>query len=427
MTGLLDGLRQDGIERGARNTVVLATFSGITNLADGVTKVVLPLMATTFTDSPLQVAGVGMTLTLPWLVAALHIGVVIDRTDRRRALVVANAMRIGVLAALLVATYVGVVGLPLLYLVGTVLGVAEVVALTAAAAIVPQAVPGRGRDRANAWLTGTETVCNEFAGPFIGGLLVAAGTLFALGATTAAFVVSLAVPVLLRGRFRPHPDRDGSAAALPSRSEIVQGFAFLWRHPLLRTMALILTALCLSWGAWLAIMPLYATRLSHAGPFEYGLIMSSLGLGGVAGAVLTGPLNRRLGRRTVMLADLVGTFAMVGVPVVATAPVAVAAAAFLGGLGGTLWSVNSRTLNQGLVPEELMGRFHAAWRLLSWGALPIGAGLVGLLAEYVGMRVAFVPFALLTLVMVVPFLRHITPAAIAAAERAHALDEGQRT
>lgn len=407
------------IERGNRNTAVLATFSAVTNLADGVTKIVLPLMATAYTSSPLQVAGVGMTLTLPWLLAALHIGVVIDRTDRRRALIVANSMRIAAVSALLFATFEGWVGLPLLYGAGIVLGIAEVVALTAAAAIVPQAVPKAGRDRANAWLTGTETVCNEFAGPFVGGVLVAASTMFALGATTAAFILSLAVPLLLRGRFRPHRDELGSLRTLPSRSEIVEGFHFLWAHPLLRTMALTLTALCLAWGAWLAIIPLYATELSKAGPFEYGLIMSSLGLGGVTGAVLTSPLNRRLGRRNVMLADLVGTFAMVGVPVVTASPVAIAIAAFMGGMGGTLWSVNSRTLNQGLVPEALMGRFHAAWRLLSWGALPIGAGVVGVLAEFVGMQAAFIPFALVTLLMVVPFMQHITPAAIAEAEEAN--------
>jgi hypothetical protein len=78
-----------------------------------------------------------------------------------------------------VATHV--VRLPLLYGGAMVLGVAEVIASTSAAATIPDAVASPGRERANTWVTGAETLCNEFAGPFLGGLLVAASVSIALG------------------------------------------------------------------------------------------------------------------------------------------------------------------------------------------------------------------------------------------------------
>lgn len=403
-------------ERSGRNTAVLVGFTAVTNLADGVTKVALPIMATQLTDSPGQVAGVALTLTLPWLLIALHVGVLVDRFDRRRLMWAANAARTAAVGGLLAATAAGALSVPMLYLGGLALGVAEVVALTSAAAVIPTAVAPAGRERANAWVTGAETVCNEFCGPFVGGLLVAAGAAVALGTTAGAYVLATAVLVLLVGRFSPRPD--GSAPTGSVHQRIVEGLRTLWRQPLLRLMALTLTVLCACWGAWLALMPLVATTIMGLDAQGYGILVSALGLGGLTGALTVRLVNRVFGRRWSMFADLIGTAAMVAAPVLTTNIWLVAASAFAGGLGGTLWTVNSRTISQHLVPTELMGRYNAAARLFSWGAMPIGAGLGGLLAELVDLRAAFLFFAVATLALVVPFLRTFTPGTLAAADAA---------
>lgn len=381
----------------ARNTAVLVVFTAVTNLADGVTKVALPLMATALTSSPLQVSGVALTLTLPWLLAALHVGVLVDRFDRRGLLWCANVLRVVVVAGLLVLP----TSLPLLYTGGAALGIAEVIALTSASALVPDVVAPEGRERANAWVAGAETVCNEFCGPFVGGLLVAAGASVALGATVAGYVIGSVVLVFLVGRFRVVR----AAATASVHEQIGEGLKVLWRQQALRLMALVLTVLCACWGAWLAVMPLVATTAMGLDARGYGVLLSALGVGGLAGALSVTTLNRVFGRSAVMFADLVGTFAMVAVPAVTPNMIAVAVAAFAGGLGGTVWTVNSRTITQELVPAELMGRVSAAARLFSWGAMPVGAALVGVLAEWFGHRVAFAVFAVAVLVLVVPFLR----------------------
>jgi MFS family permease len=397
-----------------RNTVVLVGFTAVTNLADGVTKVALPLMAAGITDSPGQVAAVALTLTLPWLLVALHVGVLVDRYDRRALLWLANVVRLVAVGGLLYAVAADAVTLPVLYAGGAALGVAEVVALTTAAAIVPAAVSPPGRERANAWVTAAETVCNEFCGPFVGGLLVAAGAAVALGTTAGAFAAAMVVLLLLTGRFRPRPG--GTAPAGSVHARIGAGLRTLWRQRLLRVMALSLTVLCACWGAWLALMPLVATTVMGLDAQGYGVLLSALGVGGLAGALTVRRVNRLLGRRWALFADLVGTAAMVAAPAVTTELWVVAAAAFAGGMGGTLWSVNARTLSQQLVPDEMMGRYNAAARLFSWGALPLGAGLGGLLAEVAGLRATFWVCTAATLALVVPFLRTLTPAALAEAE-----------
>ncbi|WP_435188232.1 MFS transporter [Streptomyces sp. bgisy126] len=403
-----------------RNTAVLVSFTAITNLADGVTKVVLPLMATGLTDSPAQVAGVGLTLTLPWLLVALHVGVLVDRFDRRVLLWIADIARMLVVASLLFLAVRDAVTLPALYVGGFVLGVAEVVALTSAATLVPSAVAPAGQERANAWVAGAETVCNEFCGPFVGGLLVAAGASVALGWTGAGYLVGTLILVLLVGRFRPKADDTRPTGTVNQR--IAEGVRFLWQQRLLRLMALALTVLSACWGAWLALMPLVATSLMGLDAREYGILLSALGAGGLVGALTVTTVNRLLGRRWAMFADLVGTAAMVATPVLSTNLWVVAAGAFLGGMGGILWTVNSRTLSQRLVPDAMFGRYNAAARLFSWGAMPLGAGLVGVLAEWFGIRVAFAVFTVATLVIIVPFLRTVTPQALSEADGSPARD-----
>ncbi|MEU3462115.1 MFS transporter [Streptomyces sp. NPDC006733] len=394
--------------RGTRNTVVLLAFTAITNLADGITKIALPVLATRVTSSPGAVSLVALTLTLPWLLVSLPVGVLVDRADRRRLLWLANGIRLLAVGGLLRIVATGDVTLPALATAGTVLGVAEVIALTSESALVPAIVPRAGRERANAWITGVETAANEFCGPFVGGLLLAVGAGVALGTTWVAYLAAALVLLLLTGRFRAR--RDAARSAPAGAGQFTEGLRYLWRHRLLRTMALILTVLCASWGGWLALMPLIAKELMGLSPREYGVVLSALGIGGLVGAVTVGRVNRLLGHRWAMFADLVSTLAMMAVPVLTTSLWAVATAAFLGGMGGTLWSVNARLVAQNLVPDAVMGRFSSAARLLSWGAMPLGAGLIGVLAEAFGIRVAFLVFAAAVAATVPPFLRVVTAA-----------------
>ncbi|MEU9507336.1 MFS transporter [Micromonospora sp. NPDC048170] len=401
---------------GARNSFALVAFTALTNLADGVTKIVLPLLATQLTSSPAQVAGVAITLTLPWLLASLHVGVLVDRFDRRRLLWLADGARTLVVVTLAWLYLADGLTMPALYVGGLVLGVAEVVALTAAVAMIPAAVPRSGRERTNAWIAGAETVCNEFAGPFVGGLLVALGSAIALGATAVAYVAGALLLVLLVGRFRPVAVTGDEPPKV--RRQIVEGLSFLWRHRLLRFMALALTVLCSAWAVWLALMPLMATQVMRASPQEYGLMLSMLGVGGLVGAATVGWINRLLGQRWALFGDLLGTVVMVGIPAVTTNVVAVSVAAFLGGMGGVLWTVNSRTISQALVPDELLGRYNAAARLFSWGAMPVGAAIGGAVAQLFGLRVTFALFALVAAVLIVPFFVVIRPELLAEATSA---------
>ncbi|MFJ7420065.1 MFS transporter [Streptomyces uncialis] len=411
---------------GTRNIVVLLALTAVTNLADGIIKIALPVLATGITDSPGQIAAVALTLTLPWLLVSLPAGVLADRADRRRLLWLAGGIRLLAIGWLMQTVTSDSTTIGTLAAVGAVLGTAEVIAQTSETALIPALVPRAERERANAWIAGVETAANEFCGPMIGGLLLTAGTGIALGSTWVAYLAAALLLLLLTGRFRAvrtakeetttepgtgtgtgtgTAPRTGRA---PRAREFTEGLRYLWHHRLLRTTTLILTVLGASWGAWLALMPLVAKETMGLDARQYGIVLSALGVGGLAGTLAVTRINRLLGRRWAMFADLLGTLAMMAVPVLTTQVWAVATAAFLGGMGGTLWTVNSRLIAQNTVPDVLMGRYSSAARLIGWGGMPIGAGLIGVLAEAFGTRVAFLVFAAAVAATIPPFLRIVT-------------------
>ncbi|NBE50759.1 MFS transporter [Streptomyces sp. YC537] len=382
-------------------------FTAVTNLADGVLKVVLPLMGAGLTASPMALSTLSVMLMLPTLLLSFHVGVLVDRHDRRSLLLLSNVVRISCLGVLLGYASIGGATLPVLYTLGFVLGVADVVAATAISALIPSVVPKSGWERTNAWVTGIETVAQEFCGPVVGGLLIATGTSVAVGTTGAAYVFAALTVLFLAGATKAK--RHGGGGAEPVRRQIVEGLQFLWRQRTLRLTSAVLTVLCACWGAWLALMPLIAVHEMRLGSEEYGVLLSLLGVGGLAGAACVAWLNRLGNRRWVMFSDLVGTFAMVVAPLLSANIWVVGAAAFAGGFGGVLWSVNARTISQYLVPDGMRGRFSATARVFSLGAMPVGAGVAGVLGELIGPRAALALFAPPILLLVVPFLSTLTP------------------
>jgi MFS family permease len=183
----------------------LWSASSLSNLADGLVKVALPLVAITLTDSPGLVAGVTLAVTLPWLLFALPAGALADRVDRRIAMVTANIVRAAGVAILAVTVLLGLESSPAaiwaLYAVALLLGTAETIYDTCAQSILPQVVARDQLPRANGRLIAAELTANEFVGPPLGGLLVAAGVAVAFATPAALWAVAVGALLLLRGGF----------------------------------------------------------------------------------------------------------------------------------------------------------------------------------------------------------------------------------
>ena len=136
---------------------------------------------------------------------------------------------------------------------------------------------------------------------------------------------------------------------------------------------------------------LYAARDLGVAPAAVGGVFAGLGIGGIAGAALVGPITARAGfGRTVIATVLVwaiGVSSLAAVPMQRGSTVAVLTAIFAWvGLVNPIFNTNLLSLVQTVTPPLLLGRITGTSRFMTWGVLPIGAALGGQLAEILGLR-----------------------------------------
>jgi MFS family permease len=394
--------------------------SGFANLADGVFQVALPLLAVQLTRSPLLIAGVAIAARLPWLLAPVA-GALADRLDRRQTMVRVNLVRTVLLGGLALAVAADLATLPMLYAVALLLGFAETLFDTSDQSLLPSIVPRDDLTRANSRLFAVEMVANTFVGPPLGGLLAAAGLAIAMGVPALAYLAGAGCVALIAGSFRPAVADAAAPARL--RDDIAEGARFVWHHPVLRPLAIMLGAENMAFAAAYSVFVLFAVApgpmgLSKAG---FGVLEAALGVGALAGTWLAVPVERRLGRvRTLVLSVLLSAGSLV-VPVVTALPVPVGASMAVSGVGMMLWNVVTVSLRQRITPDRLLGRMNASYRLVGWGTMPLGALLGGVLAEALGLRAAFAVATVVVLAVLVGF-RFVTEEAVARAEAAEAAE-----
>ncbi len=383
------------------------------NLADGIFWVALPLLAIRLTDSPVLVAGVTVASRLPWLIFSLVAGALADRLDRRRTMIAVDIFRAGLLGALAVATLAGFASIPVLYVVAFALGVAETLFDTSAQSIMPNIVEGERLSAANSRLYAVELTMNQFVGPPLGGFLAAVALAAAFGTGAAAYLLAAVAIFRIAGTFKPV--REGPPTRM--HQDIAEGLRYLLRHPLLRVLAVMVGIGNLASSAAFSVLVLYAVNPGPMGLDEvgFGVLLTASAVGSLAGSFIVEPLERRLGRANLLAISIMGY----GIPLVVigltTNVPAVAVALAVGSFIGIAWNVVTVSLRQRIVPDHLLGRLNASYRLLAWGTMPVGAVLGGLVGEVFGLQAVFLIFGGLQLLLVLGRFV-ITEDAIRAAE-----------
>jgi MFS family permease len=361
----------------------------MTNLADGIALVAWGWIASLLTRDALLVALVPVALRVPWVLLALPAGIVTDRLDRRRLILAMDAVR-GL--AFLVAAGALWAALPLdpapasglsspglyaaLVVVALVVGGAEVFRDNAAQTMLPALVPEARLERANGQLWSAELLTNALIGPALGAVLIGLWLPLAFGLNAAAYGVAMLLVLGLAGQFRAkRPD------PRPWRSELREGFDFLKRIALLRTLAWTTGFWNLFHQMIVIAVVLHAQENLGLSAEAYGLTLAGGALGGIAGSLMGEGIARRLGPARTMqwmvLAAGPCFAAMAVAPDALTLGLCFAAMEF----SGFVWNVVSVSTRQRLVPDALRGRVNSLYRLLAWGMMPVGLVLSGLVVR----------------------------------------------
>ncbi|SHJ42989.1 Predicted arabinose efflux permease, MFS family [Nocardiopsis flavescens] len=358
--------------------------SACSNLADGIGFVALPLLAASLTSDPLAVAGLTAVHALTRVAAVLGTGLLVDRADRRRLLVLANLLRAALFAGLAALLALDGLALAALYAASALAGVLELVSDGAAVAVLPRAVPARDLDRANSRIAGTQTVLDGFAGPPLGGLL--------FGWAAAAPVAAAALAYLgaaLGFRAAPGGRRPAPAERPGPLREIGEGLRWTARHPVVRVLVAVSAIASTAYMIPFSYLVLYAREVLGLGPAGYGLLLSCTAAGALAGAWAAPRLAARAGYRRSMAAALLTGAAAFAVVAAAGHPAVVAAALAVYFAHTLVWNVLAVSVRQRAVPAALLGRVGSVTRMAGLLGLALGSVLGGLLAGWLGMSAPF--------------------------------------
>jgi MFS family permease len=328
---------------------------------------------------------------LPSAAVAPFAAVLADRYSRQRVMLTADAIRAVALAgAAAVALADGPA--PALYALAALVAVVSTAFQPAQAALIPMLARNPQELTAANVASSTVESVGSFAGPALGGLLLAVtspGVVFA--ATAGAFVWS-ALNVA-RIPSTPPPREDAAEEAL--HREVLAGFQAIFRVPSLRLVVGLYSAQTLVAGALNVLVVVAALELLDLGRAGPGLLNSAVGIGGLIGAGVALGLVGLRGLGTAFAFGLV----LWGLPLILFGawPETAAALVFLGllGVGNTLVDVSGLTLLQRTAPEEVLGRVFGVLESLVVGTLGLGAILAPLLISLFGVRWALVATGLL--------------------------------
>ena len=319
---------------------------------------------------------------VPMMVAGVWGGVIADRFDKRRILLVTQAGMATVAAGLAAVTLTDVVQLWMVFVGAFLLGCCQVVDNPTRQAFVMELV---GPDRVANAVALNSAMFNaaRIVGPAMGGVLIlVAGT----GACFLYNSISFVAVIISLVMMRSEELRRGARAARGG-GQVRAGLRYAWATPELRSTILLVAVVGTFTLNFSVLLPLVARFTFKAGPGTLGILTSAMGAGSLLGALTAAARGKPTPKLLIGAAGALG-LACLGVAVSPTLVVAVLALALVGASAITFLSTANSTL-QLSSSSEMRGRVMSLYLIVFLGSTPIGGPIVGWIAEHANPRVAF--------------------------------------
>jgi MFS family permease len=324
----------------------------------------------TLTGSATDLGIIVALQTLPVLLLGPYGGVIADRVDKRRLMIVLQSL-MGVQAAVLAAltlthhvTYTDVC------ILAVALGLNNCFENPSRQAFVLEMVGPKDLRNAVS-LNSTLVNAARAIGPAVAGVLIATvgeGWCFVLNAVSFVAVV-FSLTTMDRSKLSPSPP------TVRGRGQLREGFRYVARTPELGVPLLMMGLVGMLAYEFQVTLPVFAKSVFHGGPQVYGIMTAAMGVGAVVGGLMTAARGKT-GLRAMVLASLafgvVIAFAAAS-PVLAVALVALAA---VGYASVSFLSMGNSTL-QLATDQQMRGRVMALWSVAFLGSTPIGGPLIG--------------------------------------------------
>ncbi|MEO5877694.1 MAG: MFS transporter [Streptosporangiaceae bacterium] len=339
-------------------------------VGDRITVFVVPtVMIFALHASALEVGIVAMAQYLGIPLLGPITGILVDRWDNRRTMLMCDLLRLAAVAAMPVAYWLGVLSTPLLFGCVALISAATIFFNVGYLVAVPTTVPADRLVRAYSRLEGSRTV-SEVAGPSI-----AAGLYHLLG--VAALLVDAATYLVSAVCFRTmRPWATGKVQHGSVRSRLLLGFRLNWADPVLRRVIVAAVVLNSGGPVFVTVLPVLAYRGLGLSVGAFGTAMSVAAVGAVLGAFAAPRISDRLGLGTTMAwALLLHCGVGMGILAAPALPAAPVIAVTFGCYGFFMSCINvcSAPIRQSRMKADNQGVMHAAFRTATWGVIPLAA------------------------------------------------------
>ena len=361
-------------------------FSGqsISLVGTWITRIATSWLIYRLTGSELLLGLAGFGGQIPTLVVTPFAGVLVDRMDRRRILLITQAASLLQSTLLAGLTLTGVITVTQIIALQIVQGIISAFDTPARQAFVSEMVEDR-RDLANAIALNSSMVNgSRIIGPSIGGVLIAVigeGWCFAIDAVSYVGVIAS----LLTMRVEPRPRHH--AAGMRLFEELRHGWSYVSTSVPIRSALTLVALVSIAGTPYTVLMPAFAAQVLHGDANLLGLLMASTGVGALASAMYLASRESVLGLgRIIMYATLTFGGGLVAVSLTTSTWVACALLAVVGG-GFMMQLAGTNTVLQTIVEEPLRGRVMSFYTMAFLGMVPIGSLLGGVIAERFGVPV----------------------------------------
>jgi MFS family permease len=357
-------------------------FSGQTVSLVGtwITRIATSWLVYRLTHSVFLLGVVGFFGQIPTLLLAPFTGVLIDRWNRHRILVVTQILAMLQSVALATLTLAGIITVTEILALQVVQGIINAFDTPARQTFVVEMVTDRA-DLPNAIALNSSMVnASRIIGPSVGGIMIAAlgeGWCFAVDALSYVAVIISLLAMRLE-KFSP------PAANTRMLDELRTGFRYVTRFPPIRDSLLLLALVATMGMPYTVLMPAIAANVLHGGPHTLGYLMTAVGFGALGGAFYLASRRSVLGLGRVMV---VATSAFgAGLIAFSLSHVLWLSLLILPVIGAGMMVVmaSTNTILQTIVEDDMRGRVMSFYTMAFLGTAPLGSLLAGFAADHIG-------------------------------------------
>lgn len=393
---------------GSRDFRLLWVGETLSELGSQSAMVAYPLLVLSLTGSPTKAGAVGLAKWLPLALFSLPAGVLADRFNRKHLMIACDVLRMLGATSIVVALVLGQPAYAQIVLVafldGTLYITSYICERGALAHVVEtdQLQDAVAQNEARLYAAG-------IVGPSLGGVLFAIAQALPFAADAASFMCSTAAITATRTRFQTAPS-GGSRTWRALRTEVREGFSWLWSRPFFRTTAL-LFAIGNPVFTSLYLLAILLARLHHASAAMIGVMFTIGALGGLLGAFLAAPVRRAVGVRGLIAGGPWLVLGVVLLMLVTHDPVVLGLLLGLAEFSAPPTNAVVAGSRIAAAPDHLRGRIQAVASTMSMSLAWLGPLAIGYLFEQSGptstiLAVAGWTLALALAATLAPSIRH---------------------